>query len=115
MPYGMMPDNGKVNRVAKLIVNPDTGPIYCCWDECDKRSTMIWSVRLHEHSKGFPCGWVDQAGGALGRHAMMTFCSEPHLLYWVSCSGSRAHELAARNRGRIYGQLPEGAKKGRMR
>ena len=114
MSIGMQRDNGKVNRVAKLIINPDTGPIYCCWDECDKRATVIWSVRLHEHPKHVPCGWVDQAFGDLGRHTMMTFCSQTHLLYWVSCSGSRAHELAARNQGRIYGQLPAGAKQTRL-
>lgn len=111
----MTPDNGKVNRVSKLIVNPDTGPVYCCWDTCDRRARQTWSIRMHEHSPRTPCSWVDQAGGGLGRHTFYTFCSKGHADYWAYCSGGFAHEAAARNRGQIYGMAPEGAKIGRLR
>ncbi len=91
-----------VNRVERLIINLDTAmPITCNWDECDLRSRTCYQVRLHEHPAG-QC--------ATGRHAIMTFCSQRHLEYWVYSSGSRAHDLAARNQGRIYGQLPPGSK-----
>lgn len=111
----MAPDSGRVNRVSRLIVNPWTGPIVCCWDECDKRASSIWSIRLHEHPLHIACSDVEQGLGLFGRHAFMTFCSQAHLLYWAGCSGANAHETAARNGGRIYGQAPAGSKIGRLR
>lgn len=102
MQFSMAPDNGRVNRVSKLIVNPDTGPIYCCWDTCDRRSRQTWTIRVHEHAKGLPCDHP------LSRHANYTFCSQAHADYWGSCSGWNAHELAAYNQGRIYGMHSEG-------
>lgn len=115
MRFSMAPDNGRVNKVSRLIVNPWTGPITCCWDECDKRASSIWSIRLHEHRPEVSCSDVEQGFGLFGRHAFMTFCCEAHLLYWAGCSGWRAHETAAWNRGQIYGMAPEGSKIGRLR
>lgn len=106
--YSMAPDNGRVNRVNKLIMNPWTGPTTCGWADCYKRATVIWSVRMHEHVDRVPCHWVEQAGGALGRHAMYNFCSEECLMFWVGSSGENAHETAARNNGKIYGMRPKG-------
>jgi hypothetical protein len=101
----------QVNRVERLIINLDTTlPIICNWDECDRRSRTCYQARLHEHPPGWSCDLVDAAGGTRGRHMRMTFCSERHLEYWVHSSGERAKELAARNQGRIYGQLPPGSK-----
>src|SRR5215469_7155340 len=100
--YGMAPDNGKVNRVSKLIVNPWTGPIDCCWSDCWERARSTWTIRFHEHSPRLRCD------SPFAQHSNMTFCSEQHLLYFAHSSGWRAHELAARNRGLIHGQAPEG-------
>jgi hypothetical protein len=92
-----------VNRVERLIINLDTAlPIVCNWDECDRRSRTPYQVRLHEHA-AFTCAEAAAGGGAYGRHAIMSFCSESHLDYWVACSGSRANELMARHHGRAYG------------
>ena len=113
--YSMAPDNGKVNRVSKLVVNPDTGPITCCWDDCWNRARTLWPLRTHEHHPRIPCDWVDQAGGMYGRHAWYTFCSEQCRRYWMLSSGWRAHETAARNNGRIYGMAAPGDKLGRYR
>lgn len=97
------------NRVERLIINLDTAmPMVCAWDECDKRARTPYQVRVHEHVGHLPCDMVNAGGGELGRHAHYAFCSERHRLYWVTCSGPRAHETAARNNGRIYGQLPAG-------
>lgn len=97
-----------VNRVERLMINLDTAmPMVCGWDECDKRARTPYQVRVHEHQAA-KCDDVNAAGGALGRHAHYVFCCERHLLYWVTSSGKRAHETAARNNGRIYGQLPAG-------
>jgi hypothetical protein len=94
----------QVNRVERLIINLDTAmPITCNWDTCDRRSRTTYQVRLHEHSSTWNCATVNAAGGAYGRHAIMSFCSESHLDYWVACSGSRANELMARHQGRAYG------------
>jgi hypothetical protein len=107
--YSMAPDNGRVNRVSRLVVNPWTGPIPCCWDECDKLATTAWPVRLHEHPVHWPC---DYPGS---QHAFMTFCSEGHRDFWLWSSGWRAKVLAAENNGRIYGMAPKGSKIGRFR
>lgn len=115
MPFSMAPDNGRVNRVSKLIINPDTGPIYCCWDTCDQLARTIYPLRLHEHPLHVPCDWVEQGRGALGRHAYYTFCSEGHRRYWLVSSGLRASETAARNNGKIYGMAETGYKIGRFR
>lgn len=115
MPISMMPDSGKVNRVSKLIINPDTGPVYCCWDTCDRRARQTWSIRLHEHPLSVPCSDVEQAYGTLGRHTHFTFCCREHADYWAACSGAMAHETAARNRGQIYGMHSAGSKLGRLR
>ena len=97
-----------INRVEKLIINLDMQrPIICNWDTCDKYSRTSHQVRLHEHMN-YRCSDVDAAGGMYGRHTIMSFCSESHLDYWVSSTGWRAHELAARNQGRIYGQHSAG-------
>lgn len=115
MKISMAPDSGRVNRVNKLIINPWTGPTTCCWDTCDKRATVIWSVRMHEHRPDIPCSDVEQAFGLLGRHAHYNFCSEACLMYWVGSSGQHAHETAARNGGRIYGMRPAGINPGLFR
>ena len=99
----------QVNRVERLIINLDTAmAMICSWDDCDKRARTPYQVRVHEHQPGIRCDLVNAAGGDLGRHSHYAFCSENCKDYWVSSSGSRAHELAARNRGRIYGQHSAG-------
>lgn len=96
-----------VNRVERLIINLDMQkPITCNWDTCDRYSRTTYQVRLHEHE-----GHCDSPQAQYGRHTIMSFCSESHLDYWVSSSGWRAHELAARNQGRIYGQHSAGMKR----
>jgi hypothetical protein len=105
--------SSRVNRVEKLIINLDTTlPMVCGWDECDRRARTSYQVRLHEHPR-VSCTAVNEAGGELGRHAHFAFCSERHLMYWVNATGTHAHESAARNQGRIYGQLPAGMRGGR--
>ncbi len=91
-------------RVERLMINLDTCmPMTCGWDECDKRARTPYQVRIHEHA-----GRCDSEVGQHGRHTHYVFCSERHLLYWVTCSGPRAAQTADENRGRIYGQLPAG-------
>src|SRR5260370_953083 len=73
-----------------------------------------WGQRLarpHEPAGRIKCALVTAAGGEYGRHMIMAFCSRRHMEYWVHSSGQRAQELAARNQGRIYGQLPAGSKR----
>ena len=105
--YSMAPDNGRVNRVSRLIVNPWTGPVDCCWSDCWNLARDIWPLRVHEHPPRWPC--------EAGQHAVYTFCSERCRDYFLWSSGWRAHETAARNGGRIYGMAPEGSKLGRFR
>jgi hypothetical protein len=113
--FSMAPPSNRVNRVAKLVVNPWTGPIDCCWSDCWNKARTIYPLRTHEHRPSVPCAWVDQAGGALGTHSHYTFCSEQHLRYFLLCSGMNAHETAARNQGKIYGMAGPGEKIGRLR
>jgi hypothetical protein len=102
MPIGMQ--QSAPARVERLMINLDTMlPMVCGWDECDRNARTPYQVRLHEH-----VGRCNSEVAQYGRHAHYVFCSERHLLYWVTASGSRAHETAARNGGRIYGQLPAG-------
>ena len=101
-----------INKVEKLIINLDMQkPVTCAWDECDKHARTSHQVRTHEHPLHLRCSAVDQAGGAYGRHMIYAFCSEGHLDFWVASSGSRAHDLAARNQGRVYGQHSPGLKR----
>lgn len=96
-----------INKVEKLIINLDTGmPITCNWDTCTRRARTSHQVRLHEHEGR--CGSLE---AQYGRHTIMAFCSEGHLDYWVACTGWNAHDLAARNQGRIYGQHSAGMKR----
>ena len=91
-------------RVERLMINLDTMmPMVCGWDECDRRARTPYQVRIHEHA-----GRCTSEAAQYGRHAHYVFCCERHLLYWVTATGANAHEAAARNQGRIYGQLPEG-------
>lgn len=106
MPYSMSPDNGRVNRVERLIINMDTAlPMVCGWAECDKRARTPYQIRTHEHA-----GSCNSAVAQYGRHAHYVFCCERHLLYWAHSSGWRANDLAARNHGRIWGNLPPGSR-----
>ena len=99
----------QVNRVEKLIVNLDTAmPLSCAWDDCPKRARTPYQVRTHEHPWHIKCDVVNAAGGDLGRHAHFAFCSENCKDYWVASSGHRAKELAARNRGKVYGMHSDG-------
>lgn len=101
-----------INRVERLIINLDTAmPLKCGWDDCDKRARTPYQVRVHEHAACFSCSEVNAAGGEFGRHTHFAFCSENCKDYWISCSGGRAHELAARNQGRIYGMHSAGLKR----
>jgi hypothetical protein len=96
-----------INRVEKLIINLDTCmPLTCAWDECTNRARTSHQVRVHEHEGR--CG-SEQA--QYGRHVIYAFCSDRHLAYWTYSSGRHAHDAAARNQGRIYGQLPPGMKR----
>lgn len=102
MPIGM--HTPAPRRVERLMINLDTMmPMVCGWDECDRKARTPYQVRVHEH-----VGRCNSEQAQYGRHAHYVFCSERHLLYWVTASGKNAHEAAARNRGRIYGQLPDG-------
>jgi len=103
----MAPDNGRVNRVSKLVVNPDTGPIYCCWADCGQRARSSYVMRTHEHPRTWPC--------EAGRHAFYTFCSPRCGRYFALSMGWAAHETAARNNGLIYGMAAPGDKLGRYR
>jgi hypothetical protein len=88
------------------MINLDTqAPMVCSWDECDRPGRTPYQVRVHEHA-----GRCNSFEAQYGRHAHYVFCCERHLLYWVYASGDRAKEAAARNQGRIYGQLPEGTR-----
>ena len=99
----------QVNRVERLIINLDTAmPIICNWDDCYRRARTPYQVRVHEHPWHVKCDVVNASGGAWGRHMNMAFCSENCKDFWISCSGGRANDLAARNRGLIYGQHSEG-------
>ena len=101
-----------VNKVNRLIINMDTAmPITCNWDTCDRRARTSYQLRLHEHPLNLKCSLVDDSYGAYGRHTIMAFCSEGHLDYWAASTGWRAHDLAARNRGLIYGQHSAGMKR----
>ncbi len=101
-----------VNRVERLVINLDMQkPIVCNWDTCDRYGRTSHQVRLHEHQLSLRCSDVDAAMGAFGRHTIMIFCSDGHLDYWVASTGWNAHDLAARNRGRIYGQHSAGMKR----
>jgi hypothetical protein len=94
----------QINRVERLVINLDTTmPITCNWDTCDRRARTTYQVRLHEHPLHWRCDY--------GRHTIMAFCSDSHLDYWVASSGRRAHDLAERNRGLIYGQHSAGNKR----
>ena len=93
-----------VNRVERLMINLDTQmPMVCGWDTCDRRARTPYQVRVHEHE-----GTCSSPEAQYGRHAHFVFCCERHLLYWTNAGGRQAHETAARNGGRIYGQLPAG-------
>jgi hypothetical protein len=92
-------------RVERLMINLDTQmPMGCAWDDCNKRARTPYQVRVHEH-----VGKCSSEIARYGRHSHYVFCSEYCLLYWAWSSGWRAHELAARHQGRIYGMLPPGA------
>jgi len=102
MPIGMQASAPA--RVERLMINLDTmHPMMCGWDECDRHARTPYQVRVHEH-----VGRCNSEQAQYGRHSHYVFCSERHLLYWVTASGANAHHTAARNQGRIYGQLPEG-------
>ena len=109
----MAPDNGRVNRINKLIINPWTGPTECGWFDCWQRAREGYTVRMHEHSANVPCRWVEQSDGSLGRHAFYNFCSAWCRALFLSSTGFHARETAARNRGQIFGMYPEGMKQGR--
>jgi hypothetical protein len=98
-----------VNRVERLIINMDTAmAMMCAWHNCDKRARTPYQVRVHEHPATFKCDFVNAAGGEYGRHAHFAFCSDNCKDLWVSSSGKRAHDLAARNQGRIFGMHSAG-------
>jgi len=98
-----------VNRVERLIINLDTAmPLTCSWDDCYKRARTPYQVRVHEHVPSLRCDFVNAAAGEYGRHVNFAFCSDNCKDLWISCSGPRAHEQAARNQGRIYGQHSAG-------
>lgn len=99
-------------RIGRKIINFDTGGYgVCAWDTCDKDASSLYQVRTHEHAipkSPENCAIVDAAAGNMGQHTWFAFCTERHKLYWVSGSGERAHEMAARYNGRISGMLPPG-------
>jgi hypothetical protein len=91
----------QVNRVERLIINLDTAmAMSCAWDDCPKRARTPYQVRTHEHPPHWACH--------IGRHSIYAFCSDNCKDYWISSSGSRAKDLAARNQGRIYGMHSAG-------
>lgn len=104
MPIGMQPSASA--RVERLMINLDTQmAMVCGWDTCDRPARTPYQVRIHEHA-----GRCSSEVAQHGRHAHYVFCCDRHLLYWVSSSGWRANELAARYNGRIYGNLPPGSR-----
>ena len=95
--------------VEKRIINLDRydpGPVACAWDDCSGRATILYRVRLCEHSPNLSCEAVDRGAG--GRHMWFAFCRERCRQYWINASGRHAVESAERNRGRIHGMLPAG-------
>ncbi len=96
-----------INRVERLIINLDTAmPLSCAWDDCPKRARTPYQIRVHEH-----LGSCASEQAQYGRHAIYAFCSERCKAYWLASTGFSARDLAARNQGRIYGQLPPGLKR----
>lgn len=90
-----------INRVERLIINLDTAmPLMCGWAECDRRARTPYQVRTHQHPPNWNCG--------IGQHVTYAFCSESHRDYWVSSTGTRALELADRNRGMVWGMHSAG-------
>jgi hypothetical protein len=106
-------------RHGRKIINFDTGGYgVCAWDTCDRDANSLYEVRTHEHppawrydgrlyTRAALCELVNAAGGELGRHIWMAFCSETHKRYHVDSSGPRALELIERT-GRAYGNLMPG-------
>ena len=91
----------QINRVERLIINLDTAmALSCAWDDCTKRARTPYQVRTHEHPPHWGCD--------IGRHSIYAFCSDNCKDFWLANSGIRAHDTAARNRGRIYGQHSAG-------
>lgn len=96
------------NRVERLIINLDMGmPLTCAWDDCYRPARTPYQIRVHEHAAHIKCHEVAELGG---RHMHYAFCSERCKEYWLAATGEAAHDTAARNQGRIYGQLPAGMK-----
>lgn len=106
-------------RIGRKIINFDRDAYgVCAWDTCDRDANSLYQVRTHEHPPAYRydgrlytraalCELVNAAGGDLGRHVWMAFCSERHKLYHVNCSGPNALHSIERT-GRAYGNLPVG-------
>lgn len=96
--------------ITKRVINLDHGegrPISCAWPECERQATSLYELVQCEHSPMISCSAVDQGVGG-GRHYRYAFCRERCRAYFAAAMGRLAHDTAARNRGRISGNLPPG-------
>lgn len=102
-------------RIAKKIINMDTQRHnVCCWDDCERDSTVLYRHLQHHHPVNWGCAYADQMAlshGANTPHQWFAFCSERHLQYFVNSQGHRALAMI-QSQGRAYGNLPVGAKGG---
>jgi|SRR5215472_8148716 len=99
-------------RIAKKIINLDReSPNLCCWDDCERPSTVLYRYRYHHHPAGRPCDQADRIAMATGdpQHQWFAFCSERHQGYFVYSGGWRAVAMIE-SQGRAYGNLPTGSK-----
>ena len=99
-------------RIAKKIINLDReAPGVCCWDDCERHSTVLHRYRYHHHPAGRNCDEADRIAVATGdpQHQWFAFCSERHQAYFVHSGGWRALALIE-SQGRAYGNLPTGSK-----
>ncbi len=100
-------------RIERKIINRDTErKNVCCWDDCDRDSTMLHRYLMHHHDTRMACAAADRVSLAHGGntvHQWFAFCSERHRLMFVHSGGPRALAMIE-SQGRAYGNLPSGSK-----
>lgn len=104
-----------VLRNSRKVINLDSGtgrPIVCCWDECDRDGTTLYTHVYCRHPPGEGHEHADrrllaQAGEVA--HVKYVFCSQRHLEFFVNAEGANALHSLART-GRAYGNLPAGSR-----
>jgi len=100
-------------RNGRKVINLDSGtgrPIVCCWDECDRDGTTLYTHVFCEHDPRKSCERADTdllpVAGRVA-HIKFVFCSQRHMSYYVNAEGANAHHSLART-GRAHGNLPAG-------